>query len=254
MGFKLRSGNTTPFKQMGSSPIRKEVKLPRFVEKDDLDFWEEEGATKEDVAANNAVVDKINAKRKSDKRAKELEKLRKKRAANPREVTNQAKNWWEEGYGQETTTETKTKDKYDSEGNLLEPEKNDYFSGLRPLQQALGLSKEQRAARKEKKAKKLADAKSAVGSGSETFKQAKLVDKANRKADRKAKRDVKKTKKDKKKLAKYRKKNPVRGKEAINAFANQTKKDKKLKDRYGTGADAAKKAGKTGDEPTGLEA
>jgi len=37
-----------------------------------------------------------------------------------------------------------------------------------------------------------------------------------KKADRKAKSDIKKAKRDKKKLAKYRKKNPVRGKEAIN--------------------------------------
>jgi|21_taG_2_1085346.scaffolds.fasta_scaffold02153_13 hypothetical protein len=72
-----------------------------------------------------------------------------------------------------------------------------------------------RTKNKAKKAKSLADAKAAVGSGSETLKQAKLVERNRKKTDRKAKSDIKKAKRDKKKLAKYRKKNPVRGKEAV---------------------------------------
>ena len=53
---------------------------------------------------------------------------------------------------------------------------------------------------------------------------------AQRKEDRKAKRDIKRTKKeaerkkkDKEKLAKYRKKNPVRGKEAIKLVTGNNK-------------------------------
>ena len=81
-----------------------------------------------------------------------------------------------------------------------------------------------REKRKAKKAERLTSAKEAVGSGTETLKQAKTVERNRRKTDAKAKRNIKKAKKDKKKLAEYRKKNPVRGKEAINALANQTKK------------------------------
>jgi len=113
--------------------------------------------------------------------------------------------------------------------------------------------KNRKAKKSAKKTQNIADAKEAVGSGTETLKQAKLVEKNRKKVDRKAKRNIKSDAKDKEKLAEYRKKNPVRGKEAINLLETQTKKDKKLKDRYGTGANAAKKAGKTGDEPTGLE-
>ena len=161
-------------------------------------------------------------------------------------------------------TETPTSDKYNQDGTLKEGDKKwhekqafkesgighivDAFKSIRK-----GV-KNIKAKRKTKKAEKLDSAKTAVGSGTETLKQAKLVERNRKKTDKKAKSDIKKAKKDKLKLAKYRKKNPVRGKEAINLLANQTKKDKKLKDRYGTGADAAKKAGKTGDEPTGLKA
>lgn len=166
--------------------------------------------------------------------------------------------------GEIKTTETPTSDKYNPDGTLKEGDKKwhekkafkesgighivDAFKSIRK-----GV-KNIKDKRKTKKAEKLDSAKTAVGSGTETLKQAKLVERNRKKTDRKAKSDIKKAKKDKLKLAKYRKKNPVRGKEAINLLANQTKKDKKLKDRYGTGADAAKKAGKTGDEPTGLKA
>jgi len=69
---------------------------------------------------------------------------------------------------------------------------------------------------KAKKAKNLTEAKEAVGSGTETLKQAKLVERNRIKKDKEAKKNIEKAKKDKIKLAKYRKKNPVRGQEAIN--------------------------------------
>ena len=85
----------------------------------------------------------------------------------------------------------------------------------KPIMEVLGLAKKQREARKAKKAERVEEAKTAVGSGTETLKQAKLVERNRKKADRKAKSDIKKAKRDKKKLVEYRKKNPVRGKEAI---------------------------------------
>ena len=84
--------------------------------------------------------------------------------------------------------------------------------------------KKNKTKRLAKNATKLSDAKTAVGSGTETLKQAKTVERNRKKTDNKAKRDIKSKAKDKEKLTEYRKKNPVRGKEAINLLANQTKK------------------------------
>mgnify|MGYP003128566142 FL=1 len=81
-----------------------------------------------------------------------------------------------------------------------------------------------REKRKAKKAERLTSAQEAVGSGTETLKQAKTVDRNRKKTANQEKRKAKSDARDKKKLAEYRKKNPVRGKEAINALANQTKK------------------------------
>ena len=126
--------------------------------------------------------------------------------------------------------------KYDPLGNIIEEPKGIDRWIDKPIMEVLGLTKKQRAARKEKRAGRVADARKAEGEGTETLKQAKLV----KRDDKRKARTEKRKAKDQKKLAKWRKKNP--------------KQDKKLKDRYGTGADAAKKAGKTGDEPTGLKA
>jgi|TARA_R110002012_G_scaffold7701_2_gene35794 hypothetical protein len=117
--------------------------------------------------------------------------------------------------------------RYDYSGNIVgegEPKGIDRFID-KPIMELLGLTKEQREARKIKKNKKVEDAKKAIGEGTETLKQAKLVKRTKKKEDRKAKRNIKKTAKDKKKLAKFREKNPVTGKEAINLLANQTKKE-----------------------------
>jgi len=140
----------------------------------------------------------IDKKRKDDIVEKEVKDKKTVSEANP----TKAKNWWEEGYGEENKQE-----KYKSDGSLTTPEKDDYFSGLRPLQSLLGLSKEQRAARKLKKANKLTDAKAAEAGGTETFKQAKFVDKAEKKQLKSDKKTARKKAKSDKKLAKYRKKN-----------------------------------------------
>tara|TARA_R110000796_G_scaffold224315_1_gene340633 strand:+ start:55 stop:738 length:684 start_codon:yes stop_codon:yes gene_type:complete len=84
--------------------------------------------------------------------------------------------------------------------------------------------KNRKAKKSAKKAEELASAKTAVGSGSETLKQAKVVERNRNKTDKKAKKEIEKAKKDKLKLAKYREKNPVRGKEAIKLLDTQTKK------------------------------
>jgi len=211
MTFKLRSGNAPKFKMVGSSPFRSEpikegTNVDDIQEVDDP-MWNEEGydpAVHGDKEQRKKIGDKVDAKRKADEAAKKAEELKNKQKANPSKVIK-PKNWWEEGYGQDT--KTKTTDKYDSEGNLLEPEKKDFFSDLRPLQRALGLSKEQRAARKLKKANRLTDAKAAEADGTETFKQAKFVDKAERKQAKSKKKIARKKAKSDKKLAEYRKKN-----------------------------------------------
>ena len=80
-----------------------------------------------------------------------------------------------------------------------------------------------RSKAKVNKAEKLTSAKEAIGSGTETLKQAKTVERNRKRTANQEKRKAKANAKDKKKLAEYRKKNPVRGKEAINLLATQTK-------------------------------
>tara|TARA_R100001594_G_scaffold84417_1_gene118938 strand:+ start:51 stop:686 length:636 start_codon:yes stop_codon:yes gene_type:complete len=88
----------------------------------------------------------------------------------------------------------------------------------KPIMEVLGLTKKQREARKAKKAQRIEDAKKAESEGTETLKQAKLVKRAKKRENRLAKKAIK----DKQKLAKWREKNPVTGKEAINKLAIET--------------------------------
>jgi hypothetical protein len=145
--------------------------------------------------------------------------------ANPTaEKTPRAKNWWEEGYG-EQNKESETK--Y-GEFGAKEEEENDYFSGLRPLQKLLGLSKEQRAARKLKKANALTAAKANVGTGNETYKGTKLIDKAKKKANKAEDKKWKQEDKSDRKLAKYnKKKDKKKSKEQEKVAKMKAKIDKK---------------------------
>ena len=154
-----------------------------------------------------------------------------KKDADGNPITNDDDNTTGGSAGAELKT---TSDKYNPDGTLKEGDKKwhekDAFrnTGVGHITDAVksigrGI-KNIRTKNKAKKAERLSSAKEAVGSGTETLKQAKTVERNRRKTDTKAKRNIKKAKKDKKKLAEYRKKNPVRGKEAINAFANQTNK------------------------------
>tara|TARA_R110000823_G_C15844989_1_gene491593 strand:+ start:38 stop:676 length:639 start_codon:yes stop_codon:yes gene_type:complete len=139
------------------------------------------------------------------------------------------------GYTAPKTNDTKEntggeEKKYKDDGTKTGKEGENKVANFmnKPILQVLGLTKKQREARKIKKdAKrdaKLSNATTAVEEGTETLKQAKTVERNRKKTDRKTKSDIKKAKKDKKKLVKYREKNPVRGKEAINLLASQTKK------------------------------
>ena len=216
MAFKLRSGNKVNFKEIGSSPLPKtfatideskntlKTTTPSLTEKGGS-F----GGSATNLGGDTKLGDGVDEKRDKEKKTEEVKKIENKKKANPRKVIN-PKNWWEPGYGEDTDTETKTEDKYDAEGNLLKPEKKDFFSDIRPLLDLVSGKK-----RKAKKADRLKEAKEAEASGTETYKQAKFVDKAERKQVKSEKRIAKKKAKSDKKLAEYRKKNPVIGKEGI---------------------------------------
>ena len=186
MAFKLKSGNSPKFKMVGSSPLRQET--------------------------NTDLGSGVDEKRENEEVKKVVEQATNKVEANPRKYQKRKTNWWETEYSGDTTTENK----YDTEGNIIGEESKgvDRWIG-KPIMEVLGLSKKQREARKAKKAQRIEDAKKAEGEGTETYKQAKLVKRAKKKEDRKARRDIKRAERDRKKLAKFREKNPVTGKEAI---------------------------------------
>jgi len=249
MGFKLRSGNKVNFKEIGSSPVRnmKDGDYSQSFEKSGppqaTEFthnWDgvdeskntlERGSTglTELKGFGGDATSLIQAKKEEQDAANDAAEGK----AVDRDAEGNAKT--EKNTGGTAGNKLKTtSDTYTLKGDIKEDDKKwhekDAFrnTGAGHITDAVksiakGI-KNIRAKKKAKKAEKLASAKKAVGSGTETLKQAKLVERKRKRADKKAKRDAEKTKKDKKKLAEYRKKNPVRGKEAINAFANQTKK------------------------------
>ena len=186
MAFKLKSGNSPKFKMVGSSPLRQET--------------------------NTDLGSGVDEKRENEEVKKVVEQATNKVEANPRKYQKRKTNWWETEYSGDTTTENK----YDTEGNIIGEESKGVDRWIdKPIMEVLGLSKKQREARKAKKAQRIEDAKKAEGEGTETYKQAKLVKRAKKKEDRKARRDIKRAERDRKKLAKFREKNPVTGKEAI---------------------------------------
>ena len=70
---------------------------------------------------------------------------------------------------------------YDDMGNITEGPKGVDRWIDKPIMDVLGLSKKARAARKEKRAARVEEAKKAEGEGTETLKQAKLVKRAKKK-------------------------------------------------------------------------
>ena len=199
MAFKLKSGNKVNFKEMGSSPFHQTAGSELTAE----------GTT--------TIGDLTDETRDENEEARKLKLKQHQDKANKRTKTVSTK------YKGESTIEPTdtTDDKYKATGDYQEPEKwydkkSFKESGIGHIVDAFRSIGRGIKNKKAKKAAKVAEAREAVGSGTETLKQAKLVTRANKKADKQAKKDIKKAKRDKKKLAKYRKKNPVRGKEAIN--------------------------------------
>ena len=169
MAFKLKSGNAPKFKMMGVSPIKK---VPPHV----YTHTPVEVDTGEDVD--------------EARRKKEQEEALRIKAAN--DAANE-----ENKKGTEPP-------KYDEFGNtIVRSGEGDSFMH-KPIMEVLGLTKKQREARKVKKAEILEEARTAVGSGTETLKQAKLVKRDDKRKARAEKRKAR----DKEKLAKFRKKNP----------------------------------------------
>ena len=210
MAFKLKSGNKVDFKSMGSSPFRQEknayaasvgnydtpvdTKKPVVTEEPVVEGEEVNTAGDTDNAVVKATKPVETSLSDGLKDAGESEENDKLRAQSKKEMYANA--WQNSGAG-----------------HITEAVKS-IGRGIKNI----------RTKNKAKKTEKLASAKEAVGSGTETLKQAKTVERNRKKTARKAKGKTKSDARDKEKLAKYRKKNPVRGKEAINLLANQTKK------------------------------
>tara|TARA_R110000744_G_scaffold205745_1_gene324422 strand:+ start:46 stop:702 length:657 start_codon:yes stop_codon:yes gene_type:complete len=217
MAFKLKSGNKVNFKNMGSSPMRKSplheealfgvdpnekknvVNDPAVTETNETETNETETEVASGSNAGGDLSGLYGTKDGSpptdvaDNVAddKEKEKIR---AQSKKEMYANA--WQDSGIG-----------------HIVEAGKS-IGRGIKNI----------RTKNKAKKAEKLSSAQGAVGSGTETLKQAKTVERNRKRTANQAERKAKSDTKDKKKLAKYRKKNPVRGKEAIKLFADQTKK------------------------------
>ena len=244
MGFKLKSGNKVDFKNMGSSPVKnmKDGDYSQSFEKspmrkddpsNEVDPFASDSFKGYDDNSSTTSTDKKEDTDNSEQgtSAGDLSNVVPTTTSPPVETeenkikTTDGSNLGDGLDGAENADERK---------KLMDQARKEMYanawqnSGIGHIVEAgksIGRGiKNIRTKNKAKKAERLTSAKEAVGSGTETLKQAKTVERNRRKTDAKAKRNIKKAKKDKKKLAEYRKKNPVRGKEAINAFANQTKK------------------------------
>ena len=214
MAFKLRSGNKVNFKEIGSSPFRAEGEGDDSNSAGNFDWANttvsgadgpEFDPTSQSKSELGSLVDESRSQADIDKEQAEKDKNA---ATQTGGVTNEASEIKEKGLDTELPPELKWHEKaawQDSgAGHIAEA-----FKSIRK-----GL-KNRKAKKSDEKTQNIADAKEAVGSGTENLKQAKLVEKNRKKVDRKAKRKIKSDAKDKKKLAEYRKKNPVRGREAI---------------------------------------
>ena len=194
MAFKLKSGNKCDFKSMGSSPLHLDMSTTTAKNRE-----KEQGNSTVNTVSTDGT-DIINANR--NKKANE-----------------------------ETSKIKSQQSKYTSSGDLVKPKNEAWrdtggghiYSAIESIGRGI---KNMRSKSKANKAEKLTSAKEAVGSGNETLKQAKTVERNRKRTANQEKRKAKSDAKDKKKLAEYRKKNPVRGKEAIDLLATQTKSSK----------------------------
>ena len=161
------------------------------------------------VTKETKLGDAVDKVRSNEKEVKEVKQKENNNEANG--VSKKKKNWWEEGYGEE---EKSSEDKYNSDGSLVNEKKSDYFSDIRPLLDLVSGKK-----RKAKKAEALKVAKANVGTGNETYKGTKLIDKATKKSEKKAAKELKKKAKDQEKLTKYKAK---KSKKAAKKFKKNT--------------------------------
>jgi len=216
MAFKLKSGNKVDFKSMGSSPMRVEevnAFAPSEVNyKSDVatDPVKTSGDGDVKVAGSSAgdlsgvvptttttaptATEGLSAKLENNESETEQDKLR---AQSKKEMYANA--WQNSGVGHVT-------------------------EAVKSIGRGI---KKYKAKKSAKNAVKLADAKTAVESGTETYKQAKRVDKAKNKANKKEDREWKKEDKSDKRLAKYNaKKDDKAAKEKVKVAKMKAKIDK----------------------------
>jgi hypothetical protein len=217
MAFKLKSQGST-FKMMGSSPVRNMKDDPSNevdAMKTDTNMYSQEPVE----TKKNAVTEKPVAEVKKKGTAGDLSNAVVKAPKPVEKSLSEGLDATKESTEEEKLRAQSKKEMYanawqnSGAGHITEAVKS-IRRGIKNI----------RTKNKAKKAEKLTSAKEAVGSGTETLKQAKTVERNRKKTDKLALNKIKSDAKDKEKLAEYRKKNPVRGKEAINLLANQTKK------------------------------
>ena len=210
MAFKLKSGNKVDFKSMGSSPFRQEKNAYAA----SVGNYDTPVDTKKPVVTEEPVVEgeEVNTAGDTDNAVVKA----------PKPVETSLSDGLKDAEESEENDKLRAQSKKEMYANAWQ---NSGAGHITEAVKSIGRGiKNIRTKNKAKKTEKLASAKEAVGSGTETLKQAKTVERNRKKTARKAKGKTKSDARDKEKLAKYRKKNPVRGKEAVNLLANQTKK------------------------------
>jgi len=227
MGFKLKSGNKVDFKMMGSSPVRdmKDGDYSQSFEKpgppQTTKFTHNWDNNDSEIEGNFSTADTYTGgfgeetpsliqekKEENDviKKATDGEVVDK--DVNGNVVTDDNKNT----AGAELKT---TSDKYNPDGTLKEGDKKwhetDAFrnTGAGHIVDAVksirrGIKKN-KAKRAENKKTRLAEANKAIEGDTQTLKQQKLVDRANKQQKRKDIKSIRKQEKDRIKLAKYNK-------------------------------------------------
>ena len=206
MAFKLRSGNKVNFKEIGSSPFRAEGES-KVNSAGNFDWLNNDSTPEISAPDENATVENVSNKAK-------LGDLSQAKFENEQEVKET-----EEDEGRiEVRKYNKSKGqegKIDTTGPESPPKEEKWFekqawkdSGIGHMVAAVNSIRKGIKNNKAKRTKKVEDARTASGSGTETLKQAKLVDRANARDARKAKRAAK----DKKKLAEYKAKRKTKSK------------------------------------------
>tara|TARA_R110000823_G_scaffold174056_1_gene306650 strand:+ start:211 stop:849 length:639 start_codon:yes stop_codon:yes gene_type:complete len=208
MAFKLKSGNKIDFKNMGSSPIRVENA-----------FAAEEGNyNNSDKVFGNKEVDVI----KDDEQGKNAGDISGVYDTKDKTSTETAANNESDSNEKEQLRAQSKKEMY---ANAFQ---NSGIGHITEAGKSIGRGiKNIRARRQAKKAEKLTSANEAIENDTQTFKQQKLADKANRKSNRQEDREWKKEDRSDKKLAKYNvKKDKKAVKETKRVAKMQAKIDK----------------------------